>query len=78
MSFLSMLENLSNIEKLWNAFWWGGNRAANKGICWSSWDKLCGEGGCGEGSRGVGFRRLCPFNIALVAKPRDSSPILPP
>ncbi|XP_057811629.1 uncharacterized protein LOC131025859 [Salvia miltiorrhiza] len=53
----------SDIQKACCDFCWGANEKG-KNIHWASWDRLCKPKARG----GVGFRKLCAFNQALLAK----------
>jgi hypothetical protein len=52
-----------DIERMINAFWWGGG-SNNRGIKWLAWDKLA----CPKVEGGLGFRDFHSFNMAMVAK----------
>ena len=43
-------------------FWWGQKEGENK-MAWLSWDKMCTP----KEKRGLGFRDLKAFNLALLA-----------
>ena len=62
--FLLPLELCSEIERLLNAFWWGCQGEENKGIRWTTWDRLCTP----KKFEGLGFKRLRQFDIAMLAK----------
>ncbi|GAU19427.1 hypothetical protein TSUD_76710 [Trifolium subterraneum] len=55
---------IDDIEKMLNAFWWGGGSHNNKGIHWLAWDRLA----CPKAKGGLGFRKFEAFNMATVAK----------
>ena len=44
-------------------FWWGQRKDENK-IPWLSWEKMCEP----KSKRGMGFKSLKLFNLALLAK----------
>jgi hypothetical protein len=54
---------ISDIERMINAFWWGGGTNSG-GIRWLAWDKLA----CPKDEGGLGFRDFHSFNMAMVAK----------
>ncbi|GAU40243.1 hypothetical protein TSUD_219530 [Trifolium subterraneum] len=54
---------IKEIERMINAFWWGGSNN-NKGIKWLSWDRMVSPKDRG----GLGFRDFHLFNLAMVAK----------
>ncbi|XP_024632136.1 uncharacterized mitochondrial protein AtMg00310-like [Medicago truncatula] len=54
---------IDDIEKMVNAFWWGG-RSNNRGIKWMAWEHMA----CPKEFGGMGFRNFKAFNIAMVAK----------
>jgi hypothetical protein len=54
---------INEIERMINAFWWGGGND-NRGIRWLAWDKLA----CPKEDGGLGFRDFHSFNMAMVAK----------
>jgi hypothetical protein len=54
---------INEIERMINAYWWGGGRD-NRGIRWLAWDKLA----CPKDEGGLGFRDFYSFNLAMVAK----------
>ncbi|XP_058722436.1 uncharacterized mitochondrial protein AtMg00310-like [Vicia villosa] len=64
MSLFILLEAvIQDIERMLNAFWWGGGRDSG-GIRWMSWDRIA----CSKEDGGLGFRDFKAFNIAMVAK----------
>jgi len=54
---------LDDIEKMINAFWWGG-RSNNRGIKWMAWERMA----CPKEFGGMGFQNFKAFNLAMVAK----------
>lgn len=62
--FLLPLDLCNDLEKMMNAYWWGGNTNQSKGIEWMCWKCLCNR----KHNGGLGFRTLHDFNIALLAK----------
>jgi len=52
------------IQRMINSFWWGSNRRQGRGINWHSWDKLTMR----KKYRGMGFRHLFGFNLAMLGK----------
>ena len=54
---------INDIEKMINAFWWGG-RSNNRGIKWMTWERMA----CPKEFGGMGFRNFKAFNIAMVPK----------
>ncbi|GAU44727.1 hypothetical protein TSUD_88120 [Trifolium subterraneum] len=54
---------INDIERMINAFWWGGGDN-NKGIRWLAWNKLT----CTKEEGGLGFCDFQKFNMAMVAK----------
>ncbi|PNX88006.1 ribonuclease H, partial [Trifolium pratense] len=55
---------IGDIEKMLNAFWWGGGSNNGRGIHWLAWERLT----CPKTKRGLGFRNFEAFNMAMVAK----------
>jgi len=55
---------LDSIEKMMNSFWWGYGKSAQKGIHWMSWEKLSAP----KIHRGMGFKDLAAFNLAMLGK----------
>ena len=53
-----------DIERMFNAFWWGNKMNGGNGITWMCWDRLSVPKAFG----GMGFRRLHESNIALLCK----------
>ena len=51
------------IEGMMRKFWWG-QRGQGSKIAWVSWKKMC----ISKLNRGVGFRNLQAFNLAMLAK----------
>lgn len=51
------------IERMLNGFWWGRERGKQKGISWTSRDRLCRQE---EG--GLAFKKLKDINQALLTK----------
>jgi len=60
-----LLPNLviDDIEKMINAFWWGG-RSNNRGIKWMAWKCMAFPKEFG----GMGFRNFKAFHFAMIAK----------
>lgn len=54
---------VEDIEKMINAYWWGGS-SKNKGIIWLDWDGLTYP----KNEGGLGLYDLKAFNMAIVAK----------
>jgi len=54
---------INDIEKMINAFWWGG-RSNNRGIKWMAWECVA----CPKEFGGMGFQNFKAFNLAMVAK----------
>ncbi|XP_058741502.1 uncharacterized protein LOC131613882 [Vicia villosa] len=54
---------IQDIERMLNAFWWGGGKEG-AGIRWMAWDRLA----CPKEYGGLGFRDFNAFNMAMVAK----------
>lgn len=52
------------IERLMNAYWWKSNATTTKGIKWLAWSKMS----MSKSRRGLGFRDLHGFNLALLGK----------
>jgi hypothetical protein len=64
MNIYLLPDNLiQDIERMINAFWWGGG-SNTSGIKWLAWDKLA----CPKDEGGLGFRDFHSFNMAMVAK----------
>lgn len=64
MSLLLILgEICDKIEKSMNAYWWEGGKE-KRGIRWMFWERICEVKEAG----GLGFRKLCDFNVAMLAK----------
>jgi len=55
---------LDEIEKLINAFWWGHGDASNKGLHWSSWEKLSVL----KNNGGMSFKDFAAFKGAMFGK----------
>ena len=53
-----------DIERMFNAFWWGSKLTKGNGLNWMRWDRLCVPKAFG----GMGFRRLHEFNLTLLCK----------
>ncbi|GAU49279.1 hypothetical protein TSUD_407190 [Trifolium subterraneum] len=53
---------IDDIEKMINAFWWGGGTANSKGIHWLAWERLA----CPKHKGGLGFHNFEAFNMAMV------------
>jgi len=54
---------IDDIEKMINAFWWGG-RSNNRRIKWMAWERVA----CPKEFGGMGFRNFKAFNLSMVAK----------
>ena len=54
----------SDIERMFNAFWWGSKLTKGNGLNWMRWDRLCVPKAFG----GMCFRQLHEFNLALLCK----------
>ncbi|XP_074346542.1 uncharacterized protein LOC141685332 [Apium graveolens] len=61
--FLIPREIVDRIERKMNAFWWC-NIGDTGGIKWLAWDRLCEVKEEGR----LGFKKLCEFNVAMLAK----------
>jgi len=55
---------INEIEKMLNSFWWGYNSANSRGWHWLSWERLLVP----KVFRGIGFKGLKAFNMAMVVK----------
>ncbi|XP_031121175.1 uncharacterized protein LOC116024422 [Ipomoea triloba] len=51
-----------SIERAMNRYWWGSGN--EKGIHWKAWDRLCVP----KKYRGLGFKDLRAFNLAMLGK----------
>ena len=64
MSYFQIPKSLCDeIEAMMRKFWWGQRDQESK-IAWISWKKLCKS----KFNRGMGFRNLQAFNLAMLAK----------
>lgn len=54
----------SKLESMFNKFCWGKMGSLDHGLHWFSWEKLCWT----KQSSGMGFQRLCAFNLAMLRK----------
>ena len=52
------------LERMMNTFWWSSNSSNNKGVRWLSWSRMS----MSEKQRGLGFRDLHGFYLALLGK----------
>lgn len=52
-----------DLEKMMRSFWWGQKQQESK-MAWVSWKTMCKP----KSLRGMGFRNLQAFNLALLAK----------
>ena len=52
-----------DLENMMRSFWWGQKDKENK-IAWVSWRKMCRS----KLHRGIGFRNIQAFNLAMLAK----------
>jgi hypothetical protein len=52
-----------DLTKLVRKFWWGADRGKRK-THWMSWDRMCRP----KNEGGIGFRDMCIFNQALLAR----------
>ncbi|XP_062093901.1 uncharacterized protein LOC133799929 [Humulus lupulus] len=53
-----------DMEKLMCKFWWKSGSSNNRGVHWSSWERLSIH----KSKGGMGFRSLQDFNLALLSK----------
>ena len=64
MSYFKIPNSLCDeLTSLIRNFWWGQKKDECK-MAWISWDKLCTP----KSQRGMGFKQLKQFNLALLAK----------
>lgn len=63
--FLLPLEMGREIERIMNGYWWGCEGERSNDIRWKRCDLLCTP----KQWRGLGFRKIRDFNIALLGKP---------
>lgn len=49
---------------MFNKFWWRSSSNSNRGVNWLAWNAMSGS----KSNRGLGFRSLYGFNIALLGK----------
>lgn len=63
MCFLLLKTLCSEVECIFARYWWQ-KWHGQRGIHWCSWDKVCGL----KTYKGLGFRNLTKFNVALLAK----------
>ncbi|KAL8101648.1 hypothetical protein AgCh_033517 [Apium graveolens] len=62
--FLLPIEITKDIEKSMARYWWCSQPNKEKGIHWMSWDRMSHH----KTARGMGFRNLRDFNLALLGK----------
>ncbi|KAH9768542.1 reverse transcriptase domain-containing protein [Citrus sinensis] len=62
--YLLPMELCREIERVMNSFWWGRKRLGSGGIIWMKWDRMCKL----KTHRGIGFKRLHLFNVAMLGK----------
>lgn len=62
--FLLLVTLCAEIERIMNSYWWGSGENNSKGIKWLAWKKLA----ISKEKRGLGFRNLHGFNLALLGK----------
>ncbi|KAM6583445.1 hypothetical protein CsatB_010447 [Cannabis sativa] len=60
--FLLPSDTCKELERLMAKFWWHSDSSSGKGINWMSWERLCRH----KHARGLGFRSLRDFNLALL------------
>ena len=63
-SFLLPVSVTSSLDRIFKKFWWGFPKDRSRNLSLKSWSSIC----LPKHERGLGFKRMHDFNLALIAK----------